>query len=48
MRQDQKVAVVTGANRGVGFAVAKNLAKKFNGIVYLTGKSILLENTYFF
>ena len=32
-----KIAVVTGANKGIGYAVVKNLAPKFDGIVYLTG-----------
>ena len=32
-----KIAVVTGANKGIGFAIVKNLAPKFDGIVYLTG-----------
>ena len=32
-----KIAVVTGANKGIGYAVVKNLASKFDGIVYLTG-----------
>jgi carbonyl reductase 1 len=34
---NSKVAVVTGANKGVGFEVVKGLAKDFDGIVYLTG-----------
>lgn len=37
--KDQKIAVVTGGNRGIGFAIAKNLAKKFNGLVYLTARN---------
>jgi carbonyl reductase 1 len=32
-----KVAVVTGANKGIGYAVVKDLAKKFDGDVILTG-----------
>jgi NAD(P)-dependent dehydrogenase (short-subunit alcohol dehydrogenase family) len=35
----QKVAVVTGSNRGIGFAIVKKLAMTFDGIVYLTGLS---------
>ena len=34
----QKIAVVTGANKGIGYAIVKGLAPKFNGLVYLTGK----------
>ena len=37
----QKVAVVTGSNKGIGFAIVKSLAKNFNGVVYLTGLSCL-------
>ncbi|XP_049881909.1 carbonyl reductase [NADPH] 3-like [Pectinophora gossypiella] len=33
-----KVAVVTGANKGVGFAIVKGLCEKFDGIVYLTSR----------
>ncbi|CAG4938546.1 unnamed protein product [Colias eurytheme] len=33
-----KVAVVTGANKGLGFAVVKGLCKRFNGTVYLTSR----------
>lgn len=33
-----KVAVVTGANKGIGFAIVKGLSKQFNGDVFLTGK----------
>ncbi|XP_050665441.1 carbonyl reductase [NADPH] 1-like [Leptidea sinapis] len=32
----QRVAVVTGSNKGLGYAVVKGLCKTFNGIVYLT------------
>lgn len=33
----QKVAVVTGSNKGIGFAIVKRLCQQFNGVVYLTG-----------
>lgn len=33
-----KIAVVTGANKGIGYAIVKGLCKKFNGIVYLTAR----------
>lgn len=33
-----KVAVVTGSNKGIGFAIVKGLAKTFQGDVYLTGR----------
>jgi carbonyl reductase 1 len=32
-----KVAVVTGANKGIGLAIVKALVPKFDGVVYLTG-----------
>lgn len=32
-----KIAVVTGGNKGIGLEIVKGLAKKFNGVVYLTG-----------
>lgn len=33
-----KVAVVTGANKGLGFSIVKGLCQKFKGIVYLTAR----------
>ncbi|XP_030037268.2 carbonyl reductase [NADPH] 1 [Manduca sexta] len=35
----EKVAVVTGANKGLGFAVVKGLCQKFDGVVYLTARN---------
>lgn len=37
---DGKVAVVTGANKGIGFAIVRGLCKRFNGVVYLTSRDI--------
>jgi len=34
----KKVAVVTGSNKGIGFAIVEGLLKKFDGIVYLTSR----------
>lgn len=34
----EKVAIVTGSNKGLGYAVVKGLCQKFNGIVYLTSR----------
>jgi NAD(P)-dependent dehydrogenase (short-subunit alcohol dehydrogenase family) len=34
-----RVAIVTGGNKGVGFATCRGLSKKFNGDVYLTARS---------
>ncbi|KAJ8705190.1 hypothetical protein PYW07_011017 [Mythimna separata] len=33
-----KVAVVTGANKGIGFAIVRGLCKRFEGVVYLTAR----------
>jgi carbonyl reductase 1 len=33
------VAIVTGGNKGVGFAIVKGLSKSFDGDVYLTARS---------
>ena len=35
----KKVAIVTGANKGVGFATVKALASVFDGDVYLTARN---------
>ena len=35
-----RVAVVTGSNKGIGFAIVRALARQFNGVVYLTGNLI--------
>ena len=37
--EGQKVAIVTGANKGIGFAIVKGLAKTFNGDLYLTSRN---------
>lgn len=31
-----KVAIVTGANKGIGLEITRMIAKKFDGVVYLT------------
>ena len=33
-----KVAVVTGSNKGIGFAIVKQLCQQFDGTVYLTSR----------
>ena len=33
-----RVAVVTGANKGIGFAIVRGLCKQFTGDVYLTAR----------
>ncbi|XP_047990448.1 carbonyl reductase [NADPH] 1-like [Leguminivora glycinivorella] len=35
-----KVAVVTGANKGIGLAIVKALCQKFEGTVYLTSRDV--------
>jgi len=41
MAQSEKVGVVTGANKGIGFQIARELSveAKFDGIVYLTARN---------
>ncbi|XP_042892815.1 carbonyl reductase [NADPH] 1-like [Penaeus japonicus] len=34
----KRIAVVTGANKGIGFGMMKELCAKFDGIVYLTAR----------
>ncbi|CAK1550829.1 unnamed protein product [Leptosia nina] len=34
-----RVAVVTGSNKGIGFAIVKRLCEDFDGVVYLTSRS---------
>lgn len=38
----RKVAVVTGSNKGIGFAIVKGLCEKYDGDVYLTARNIKL------
>lgn len=33
-----KVAVVTGSNKGIGYAIVRGLCKRFDGVVYLTAR----------
>ena len=33
-----RVAVVTGANKGIGLGVVRGLCKQFEGVVYLTAR----------
>ena len=35
-----KVAIVTGGNKGIGFAIVKGLAKVFDGDVFLTARNV--------
>ncbi|XP_061163531.1 carbonyl reductase [NADPH] 1-like isoform X2 [Saccostrea echinata] len=35
----KKVAVVTGSNKGIGYAIVRGLCKKFDGDVYLTARN---------
>ncbi|XP_044728961.1 carbonyl reductase [NADPH] 1-like isoform X1 [Chrysoperla carnea] len=36
----KRVAVVTGSNKGIGYAIVKGLCEKFNGVVYLTARDV--------
>lgn len=35
-----KVALVTGSNKGIGFAVVRSLCKQFTGDVYLSARDV--------
>lgn len=37
-KSTRKVAVITGSNKGIGYAIVKALCEKFNGDVYLTAR----------
>ncbi|KAB0804804.1 hypothetical protein PPYR_01774 [Photinus pyralis] len=39
-----KVAVVTGANKGIGFEIVKALCQRYNGNVYLTARNAIKGN----
>lgn len=36
----KRVALVTGANKGIGFGIVKNLCANFDGIIYLTARDV--------
>lgn len=36
----QRVAVVTGGNKGIGFEIVRGLCQKFDGVVYLTARDV--------
>ncbi|KAK9886609.1 hypothetical protein WA026_017531 [Henosepilachna vigintioctopunctata] len=36
----EKIAVVTGSNKGIGYAIVKGLCERFNGKVYLTARDV--------
>ena len=38
MSTSVRVAVVTGANKGIGLAIVRSLCKQFTGDVYLTAR----------
>ncbi|KAK3591765.1 hypothetical protein CHS0354_019537 [Potamilus streckersoni] len=38
MGSTKRVAVVTGANKGIGFAIVRGLCKQFQGDVFLTAR----------
>lgn len=35
-----KLAIVTGSNKGIGYAIVKALCEKFDGDVYLTARDV--------
>ena len=36
----KRVAIVTGGNKGIGYAIVRGLGKKFDGDVYLTARNV--------
>ncbi|KAL3288573.1 hypothetical protein HHI36_003012 [Cryptolaemus montrouzieri] len=36
----EKIAVVTGGNKGIGYAIVKGLCERYDGTVYLTARDI--------
>ncbi|XP_075217593.1 carbonyl reductase [NADPH] 1-like [Lycorma delicatula] len=40
MSEMERIAVVTGGNKGIGYEIVKGLCKQFKGKVYLTARSI--------
>ncbi|XP_018327903.1 carbonyl reductase [NADPH] 1-like [Agrilus planipennis] len=36
----KKIAVVTGSNKGIGYAIVKGLCEKYDGLVYLTARDV--------
>lgn len=36
----QRIAVVTGGNKGIGYEIVKEMCKKFDGVVYLTARDV--------
>lgn len=38
----KKVAIVTGSNKGIGFAIVRALCKEYDGVVYLTSRTVEL------
>nr|XP_022913893.1 carbonyl reductase [NADPH] 1-like isoform X2 [Onthophagus taurus] len=39
LNTSRKVAIVTGSNKGIGYAIVKGLCDKFDGVVYLTARN---------
>ncbi|XP_076046160.1 carbonyl reductase [NADPH] 1-like isoform X2 [Oratosquilla oratoria] len=39
MTSSSRICVVTGANKGIGYGIMKELCQKFDGIVYLTARN---------
>ena len=42
----EKVAIVTGSNKGIGYEIVRGLCKNLNGVVYLTGSIKLAFKIY--
>jgi NAD(P)-dependent dehydrogenase (short-subunit alcohol dehydrogenase family) len=44
MKMSEKVAIVTGSNKGLGLEIVRALCRKVEGVVYLTARNESLGN----
>ncbi|KAL3288574.1 hypothetical protein HHI36_003013 [Cryptolaemus montrouzieri] len=40
LKMTEKIAVVTGGNKGIGYAIVKGLCERYDGTVYLTARDV--------
>lgn len=44
MMSANKIAVVTGGNKGIGLAIVRALCKQYDGTVYLTARYVYVAS----